>query len=367
MANSARRPLTPGIEALFLTPDQSIREVVECLDLTKRSIALVVNPDKRLVGTITEGEIRRAILANQDLEGPARILLDAKKGTRFEQPLTAAVGTRTVQLLQMMRQAMLRHIPLLDAEGRVVDLACLEQLIAREEMPVRAMVMAGGLGTRLQPLTHEVPKPMLPVGDRPLLELIVEQLSRAGISRVSLSTRYKEEIIKNHFGNGKNFGVEISYLTEDQPLGTAGVLGTLAPLKEPLLVINGDILTGVDFQAMLDFHCDHNADMTVAVRQHEFRLPYGVVDTDGVRVKSISEKPLIRRFINAGIYLLNPDVCRFVPQNQRFDMPDLINSLLAEGRTIVGYPIREYWLDIGISEDYKKAQEYSRAEGHPSP
>src|ERR1044072_3325114 len=171
---------------------------------------------------------------------------------------------------------------------------------------MRAVIMAGGYGTRLLPLTDQIPKPMLPVGDRPLLEIIVDQLKEAGIRQVNVATHYKSEAISDHFKNGEDFGVDIRYVKEDQPLGTAGALSLLEESDEPLLVINGDILTRVDFHAMLNFHREHAADLTVAVRQYEFRVPYGVIDTDGVAVTGISEKPMVRQFINAGIYLLNP-------------------------------------------------------------
>jgi NDP-sugar pyrophosphorylase family protein len=196
---------------------------------------------------------------------------------------------------------------------------------------------------------------MLPVGDQPLLELIIEQLRQAGIRRVNLTTHYKGEIIARHFGDGRDFGVEIRYVKEDQPLGTAGALSLLDESDQPLLVVNGDILTRVDFRAMLDFHREHQAHMTVAVRQYEFRVPYGVIKTDGVAITGISEKPLARYFINAGIYLLNPKVCRFIPNGQSYDMTDLISRLVAAGRRVVGFPVREYWLDIGQVEDYQRA------------
>src|SRR6185436_7083304 len=172
----------------------------------------------------------------------------------------------------------------------------------------RALVMAGGFGNRLWPLTEEVPKPMLPVGDKPLLEWIVEQLKHAGIRQVNVATHYKGDVIAEHFKNGEAFGVDIRYVKEDQPLGTAGALSLLEVVDEPLLLMNGDILTRVDFRALLHFHREHKADLTMCVRQYEFNIPYGVIETDGVNVKGISEKPLVRQFVNAGIYLLNPHV-----------------------------------------------------------
>jgi NDP-sugar pyrophosphorylase family protein len=249
-----------------------------------------------------------------------------------------------------------RHIPLVDADGCVVDISFLTELVKEYELPLRALVMAGGYGNRLRPLTEELPKPMLPVGNKPLLELIVEQLKQAGIRQVNVATHYKSEVIAEHFKNGEAFGVDIRYVKEDQPLGTAGALSLLEEVDEPLLVMNGDILTRVDFRALLHFHREHKADLTVCVRQYEFSVPYGVIDTDGVNVKGILEKPVVRQFINAGIYLLNAQVRRLIPNGQPYDIPELIERLISEQRTVVCFPIREYWLDIGKVDQYDQAK-----------
>ena len=188
--------------------------------------------------------------------------------------------------------------------------------------------MAGGAGTRLRPLTEDVPKPMVNLGGRPMLERIIEQLRESGISRVMVTTHYKGELISDHFGDGDGFGVKIDYVQEDKPMGTAGALSQLEPSDKPLLVMNGDILTRLDFRAMLDFHGDHNADMSVAVRTHEFVVPYGVMETENERIIKVTEKPTINHFINAGIYLLNPDVARLVPESGYYDMTELINHLV---------------------------------------
>jgi dTDP-glucose pyrophosphorylase len=344
------------IKELFIPGTHTLHECLAVIDRTGNGIALVLDNDGRLLGTITDGDIRRAILAGVDLELPVQTLLDQRRGTRYETPLTALAGTSDAELLHMMTESGVRHIPLVDVDGRVADLSLLSELVKEYELPLRAVVMAGGLGTRLRPLTEELPKPMLPVGSRPLLELIVEQLRLAGIRQVNVATHYKSDVIADHFRDGSDFGIDIRYVKEDQPLGTAGALSLLEHTDEPLLVMNGDILTRVDFREMLNFHREHEADLTVAVRQYEFRVPYGVIDTDGVRVRGISEKPLLRHFINAGIYLLSPSVCKMVPGGQVYHITDLINHLLAEGHKVVSFPILEYWLDIGKTDHYNQAQ-----------
>ena len=342
---------------LAVPPDSTVREVMGTIDRNGQGIALVLDRGGRLRATVTDGDIRRAILAGMDLDLPVSRLLEQREQAFHKgPPVTALAGTPDSELLHLMTETSLRQIPLVDDEGRVTDVALLSELVKEYELPLRAMVMAGGYGLRLRPLTEELPKPMLPVGSRPLLELIVEQLRQAGIRQVNVATHYKSEMISEHFRDGRDFGVDIRYVKEDHPLGTAGALSLLEESDEPLLVMNGDILTRVDFRAMLNFHREHKAELTVAVRQYEFNVPYGVVNTDGVQVRGISEKPVVRYFINAGIYLLNPSACRLVPNGQAYDIPELIARLVSEGRTVVSFPVREYWLDIGKTDHYDQAQ-----------
>ena len=343
------------LERLLVSPHNSIREVVECIERNAKGIALVVDQAGRLAGTVTDGDIRRSILAGVDQDQPVQVLLDQRSSTPYPRPITAPVDTPAAELLELMNKHSIRHVPIVDTGGVLVDVALLSELAKEYELPMTAVIMAGGLGTRLRPLTDELPKPMLPVGGGPLLERTIRQLRDAGIRRLSLTTHYKKDIIAQHFGDGHNFGVEISYIEEEDPMGTAGAIGLLGIPDEPLLVINGDILTQVDFRSMLDFHKEQQAEMTVAVREHEFQFLYGVVEIDGVEITGITEKPTIKRLINAGIYLLNPGACNYIPSGQQFDMTDLISRLVAEGHRVAGFPIHEYWLDIGQVEDYQRA------------
>jgi dTDP-glucose pyrophosphorylase/CBS domain-containing protein len=343
------------VSKLCIAADSLIRQAATCIESNDAKIALVVDENLRLIDTITDGDVRRAMLSGLDLDSTVNVLRDRKADSPHKQPLTAPFNTDPVVLLRLMQESGLGQVPLLDEEQQVVGLVTLRDLLPHEVLPPQAVVMAGGYGTRLRPLTDERPKPMLPVGGRPLLELVIEQLRDAGIRQVNLTTHYKRELISEHFGDGQDFGVEIRYVEENQPLGTAGALSMLDQSDEPLLVINGDILTQVDFVAMLDFHREHHADMTVAVRQLEFRVPYGVVETVGAELSGITEKPVLKHFINAGIYLIDQKVRQYVPNSQACDMPDFINRLIAEKCRVVSFPIHEYWLDIGRIEDYKRA------------
>ena len=347
--------MTVEVEPLLLHPGSSTRDAVETIDRNRLGIALLVDDARRLVATITDGDIRRAMLAGIDLDSPVETLVDRQKEEPYPRPLTAPAGSTASDLLALMTLYTLRHIPIVDEERRVIDLALLHDLVEDTQLPVRAVVMAGGFGTRLGELTEHTPKPMLPVGDRPLLERIVDQLREAGIQRVNMTTHFKSDVISDHFGDGREFGVEINYVNEQTPLGTAGAISLLEASTEPLLVMNGDILTRVDLRAMVHYHQEHLADMTVAIWPYELRVPHGVIETADGWVTSITEKPVIRSFVNAGIYLLNPHVAQLVPHGERFDMPQLIERLIEGGHKVASFPLREYWLDIGQADDYQRA------------
>lgn len=343
------------LNKIFISPHTSIRDAIAAIDRNLHGIVLVTDSEHHLIGTITDGDIRRALLAEENLSAPVTRLL-ARKADRYAKPITAPLGTDREILLKVMQQKLVHQIPLVDREGRVCDLVTMEDLLPGHPLPLQAVIMAGGFGTRLRPLTDDLPKPMLPVGNRPLMEKTIDQLKGSGIRKIHLTTHFKEEVITDHFQDGRDFGVEINYLKENEPLGTAGSLSLLEPTDDPILVINGDILSRVNYRAMLHFHQEHDASMTVGVRQYEFKVPYGVIATngDGV-VTEISEKPVVRNFVNAGIYLMNGRVLDLVPKDSPFDMPDLIQRLLERKSRVICFPIREYWVDIGQLEDYQKA------------
>ena len=343
------------IEAYCVSPTASIRDAVARIDATRRGIVLVVDEDGRLVGTVTDGDVRRAMLAGVDFQQPIRALLGQKAGTRFERPVTAPVGAERSTYLQLLEQHNVLHLPIVDAEERVVGLVTLDEFISDTPLALHAVVMAGVLGTRLHPLTQHVPKPMLPIGDQPLLEIIIRQLRDAGIRQVKVTTHSQSEKIVDYFGDGQQFGVELSYVNEQSPLGTAGGLGLVEPPAETMLVINGDILTEVDFRAMLAFHKEHHAELTVGVRHYDCQLPYGVIECEGAVVRGLKEKPRVEAYVNAGIYMMEPSVHQCIVRGQPLDMTDLIQYLLDEGRQVISFPIREYWMDIGEPAEYEQA------------
>lgn len=344
------------IRKTLVRADDTIEKAVGIIQDSGVGIALVVDSRRHLEGTITDGDIRRAILNRLPFTAKIIRILE-NRPTNYSKPITAAVGTSHTELLSIMEDKIIRHIPLLDGQGEVVELALLSELIEEEHhLPLAAVIMAGGEGQRLRPLTNETPKPMLLLNDRPILERTIEQLKKSAITDICISTNYKSEVISDYFGDGKSFGVGIKYLKEDQPLGTAGALSLNPSSPKTTLVINGDILTQLDFRLMHEFHRTHQAVMTVGVRKYDIDIPYGVVEADDVAIVKLIEKPSHAFIVNAGIYLIEPLAYQYIPQGRRFDMTDLVNALIQAKHRVISFPIQEYWLDVGRHDDYQKAK-----------
>lgn len=335
---------------LCILPTLSIVDTMRLIDKTAMQIALVVDADRRLLGTVTDGDIRRAILKGDSMEEPVEKIMNRR-------PTTFRANENRKDMLVAMRLLKFSQIPIVDNQGRVVGLQVLDSLItpAPRENPV--VLMAGGMGTRLRPLTGNCPKPLLKVGDRPVLQTILESFIEHGFQHFYFSVNYKAEMIEEYFGNGSQWGVDIRYLQEDKKLGTAGALSLLPEKTElPLIVMNGDILTKINFQQLLDFHADHRAAATMCVHKYDFQIPYGVVNVEKHRLTNITEKPTQSFFINAGIYVLEPRVLPFIPANTYYDMPSLFDKLMKQKMETSVFPLHEYWLDIGHLNDFERAQ-----------
>lgn len=337
--------------ATLISPEMPIREAMVRLTTTGQRILLVVDGEERLLGTVTDGDIRRAILTNIPIDhGIAAIMCHTPR--TIEASTSRAVAEATI------RRTGIQALPVLEPGGpRVVGLLRVEDIVAGQgDRPNEVLVLAGGLGQRLRPLTETVPKPMLPVGGRPILETIIEELASHGLRNITLAVNYKAEVIKHHFGDGSRLGVRIAYVEENDKLGTAGALGLLdRPLRHPLLVMNGDLLTKVDFTHLLDYHDSQDVDATMCVRPFDMEVPYGVVQFDGKMVRGVVEKPVTRFMINAGIYVLDPAVPPRVPAGVAKDMPELLAEMIAAGQKVVGFPIHEYWIDIGRMAQFDQA------------
>lgn len=329
--------------------DTTLREALAVIDRAGSQMAMVVDADRRLLGTLSDGDVRRGLLKGLTLG-------DKVATTMHLNPTIARAGEDRHSVLATMRQRGLRQIPIVDARGIVVGLEVADDFLTSPTRDNWVVIMAGGLGTRLQELTRDTPKPMLMVGSRPLLETIVRGYAAQGFRRFYFAVNYKAEQIEAHFGDGSPLGVEIRYLREEQRMGTAGAL-TLMPQHptQPVIVTNGDLLTKEDFGYMVDQHLDSRADATMAVRDYEMQVPFGVVRHDGGCIEGIEEKPVQRFTVSAGIYVLSPHVLELVPRNTFFDMPTLFESLTRAGLRGRCHHINGYWLDIGRLPDYERA------------
>lgn len=333
--------------------DARLAETVAAIEAGHIGLCLVVDEMGVLVTTLTDGDIRRGMLAGMTMATPLDTLVDQRLKTG--RTVTARPSTPRRQLLDMMRSGHIRHIPIVDGEGRVVRIVTLSDLAIPASTP-RALVMAGGFGRRMGELTADTPKPMLPVGDTPMLETLLTQLTRQGITEIAISVYYLGERIVEHFGDGARFGAQFTYVREDRPLGTAGAVSLLPGDDRPLLVINGDLMTTISFGALADFHRDSGAALTMAVRTYDQQVPFGVVECDGLNVRRIVEKPVVSHLVNAGIYMLEPRARALAPYATPLDMTELIDRLLAHGLPVAAFPVREAWLDVGRPDDYERVR-----------
>lgn len=336
-------------EVSLLHPDATVYEALARIEASEGKIAIVTDPERRLIGTVTDGDVRRALLRGMGLETPVREVMNST-------PVHVHPETSAEEVLAIMRSRVLRHVPVIDGEGRVLEVRTLQELLEPQLYENWVVILAGGRGTRLRPLTRETPKSMLEVGGRPILESTIVRCASAGFRRLFLSVNYQADVIRDHFGDGERHGVRIEYLEENEPLGTAGPLGLLPSRPEkPVLVMNGDILTNLNLGRLVEFHCEHGAHATMGVRQYEMQIPYGVVTVEENAVLGFHEKPYQQHYVNAGLYVLEPDVIGRIPRGHACDMPEIFERAMSAGLKVLAFPIREYWLDIGHVDDYVRA------------
>ncbi|WP_318401304.1 nucleotidyltransferase family protein [Photobacterium leiognathi] len=334
---------------ILLLPTSTIRDALTIIDNESLQIALVVLNNK-LVGTVTDGDIRRGLLNNISLN-------DSIDKVMNKSPLTADYTFSKSTLISLLESKKISSIPILK-KGELVGLETLHHLLSKPRLDNPVFIMAGGFGTRLSPLTDNCPKPLLKVGNKPILEIILQRFVDAGFHNFYISTHYLPEMIKEYFGDGSQWNVNITYVHEDKPLGTGGALGLLPDTIEqlPLIMTNGDVLTNLDINALLEYHNKEDAIATMCVREYDYQIPYGVVDKDGNRVMGMTEKPTYKFHVNAGIYVVTPKLFNSVKENTNIDMPTLLESFIKDDNKVILYPLTEYWLDIGQMNEYKQAQ-----------
>lgn len=335
----------------FITPTTTILDAVGRLNMAAVQIVVVVDADDHLLGTVTDGDVRRGILAGIPLGDPVERVMNRT-------PVTAPAGGRRVNLLAMMRRLSIAQMPLLNGKGQVVGLETLNSILTKDRSENWVVLMAGGLGTRLRPLTQTLPKPLLPVGGKPIIEWTISSLAAQGFDRFYMCVNYKADIFRTYFGDGERMNVQIDYVAEKEQLGTAGALSLLpARPTAPLVVMNGDVLTSVNLRQLVDFHQRTGADATLCVSEHRIQVPYGVARVEGETLIEIQEKPSQAFLINAGIYVLSPGVLDRLQPGQRMDMPDLLQSIVDAGGRVSAFPLHEYWRDIGRIEDLNEADQ----------
>ena len=312
---------------------------------------MVADADGRLLGTITDGDIRRALLRTNGLETTLSEVMN-------REPTVAYIDSGKDEILALMKSRDILQVPVVDRDGRIIDLETIQQIIQKNSLDNHVFLMAGGFGKRLRPLTEETPKPLLRVGEKPILQTIIEQFIGSGFQNFIISVHYKAEMVKEYFGNGERWGVDITYTDEKMPLGTAGALGLLPKglITHPLIVMNGDLLTKINFEYLLKFHCEQGGIATMCAREYDLQVPYGVVEAEGQRVTRIVEKPVHKFFVNAGVYVLEPRLIGRLSGRGYVDMPNLLEEQIERGEQVSIYPVHEYWIDIGHRKEYEQAK-----------
>jgi len=334
----------------LLSTDGTIRDAIGVLNRSSLRIVLVVNQQGILEGTISDGDIRRGLLKGFELDMSINLIL-------HKDALAVPPEMGRKMVMQLMIANKIQQIPIVDDRQCVIGLHVWDELSIPVLRPNTLVIMAGGRGARLMPLTESCPKPLIQVKGKPILEHIIERAREQGFSNFVLAIHYLGQMIESYFGDGAKLGVKIEYLREEKPLGTAGALSLLRPLpKEPFIVTNGDVLTNINYGEMLDFHSIQSASGTMAVRSHEWQNPFGVVQTQGIDITGYEEKPIVRSHINAGVYVLDPHALELIPQSQSFNMPSLFEILRNLEAKIVAYPIHEQWLDVGRPPDLLEAE-----------
>tara|TARA_B100001093_G_scaffold68199_1_gene58335 strand:- start:521 stop:1567 length:1047 start_codon:yes stop_codon:yes gene_type:complete len=340
-----------NIQNIKLSKNASIEEALKVIGDGAMQIALIVDKSDKLIGTLTDGDIRRGLLKGLDLKSSIKSII-------FNTPTIAKESDTKEMILKLAISKKLNQIPIIDESGKVIGIQEISQLLKPNEKKNKVILMVGGLGERLGSLTKDTPKPMLKVGNKSILETIVESFKGYGYTNIVMCLNYKSEIIQNYFGDGSEFGVNIEYILEEKRMGTAGALSLLKDNpKEPFFVMNGDLLTNVNFEKIHEFYLSNNAQALMCVREYESQVPYGVINIENTKIVSVEEKPTQKFFVNAGIYMLNPEVLKYIPKNEFYNMTTLFEKLIDKDKNIISYLLDGYWLDIGRFEEYKKANE----------
>ena len=334
---------------IIVYSDMSLGDVIKIIDKTALQIANVLTKDMKLLGTVTDGDIRRAIIKGLNLKTKIDKIM-------YPNPLFAYKNTTKLKLIDLMKKNSIKHIPIVDDNKNVIGISSYSELIEIDEKSNAVVIMAGGLGLRLRPLTEHIPKPMLLLDDKPILEHIIANFIKEGFKYFYISVNYKSDIIKNYFKNGSEWGIKISYLEEKSQLGTAGSLSLLkTSLNEPIIVVNGDVVTNLSISNVIKFHNKENSVATMVTKSLKFQLPFGVPVIKGNEILSINEKPMKNIKVNAGIYVLSPITLELLPKG-KIDMTDFFKMLVKSKKKVLAFQMNDNWIDVGKKQEYVKAK-----------
>jgi dTDP-glucose pyrophosphorylase/predicted transcriptional regulator len=338
-----------NIEKIKITNDSTIKQALKIISDGAIQIAIVVDKKGKLLGTLTDGDIRRGFLKGLNINSSIKSII-------FKKPIIAKKNDTKEKLIKIALSKKIYQIPVVDNNFKVIGIRVLNELIKAKNKSNKVVIMAGGRGVRLRPLTKNIPKPMLKVGNKPILQILLEKFRESGYENFIICVNYKSKIIMDYFGDGLKFGVKIEYIQEKKRMGTAGALSLLKKKpKEPFFVVNGDLLTNLDFEKMLNFHHEHNSKATMCISEYNIESPYGEVKLEQENIILIDEKPIHKFFVNAGIYILDPKSLKLTPK-KFYDMPSLFKKIIANKLKTISFPLGEYWIDIGSFNDYKKAK-----------
>tara|TARA_A100001015_G_scaffold291657_1_gene366089 strand:- start:5981 stop:7021 length:1041 start_codon:yes stop_codon:yes gene_type:complete len=340
-----------NIEDFLISKDDSIKDAISIINKNRGQIGLVIDKNQKLIGTITDGDIRRALLKGKKLEENVNKIYNQ----RFHS-VNPSISRN--KILEYMTTEKLHQMPVVNGNGKLLDLILLDDFFQPKSFPNLVVIMAGGFGKRLGKLTSKTPKPLLPIDGTPMIEIIIRRYKQAGFKNFLISVNFEKNKIIKFLGNGSKFNLNIKYIEEKKPLGTAGSLSLIKKHGDiPLIVTNGDVLTKVDFSKLLEFHQIENSDLTIGSAQIQTKIPFGVLKLKNNIVTSIIEKPIINNFINGGIYVINTNILKLIKNNEHLDMNEFINIALKNKKKIKAFPLHEYWIDTGLPETYNQAMQ----------
>lgn len=338
------------LDKIVILEDATILETLNVINNSQKGTAIVIDEENKLLGTITDGDIRRAILDNISLDSTIKNIYNKNCIMLYENYDIK----ETIQYFSKL----IKLIPIVDKDKKLINYLELSDLLTPKLKDNYVIIMAGGLGTRLKELTQNTPKPMLKVGHYPIMEHIINNFKQYGYNKVLISVNYKADVIENYFKEGDSYGVKINYLKEKIRLGTGGGIKLARGyVSDPFFVINGDVFTNLNVKDMMSFHIKNEFDITVGVRRHSFQIPYGVINSELNVIKGIDEKPIMEYLINGGIYCINPEVIDYIPDDEYYEITELINTCIKDRKKVGYYEIKDYWMDIGRIDDYNKVNE----------